>query len=143
MKYNKQQTIRCTSSFLSRVVHVVDVDEMAVQVATVLHLQRERAVAEDAHVTLELCRCWDLFCGRFGVIGHLTRPGAVEARVIAALRGAIADVTSPFMAAVDALVLLQVSRFTSLAWKHQGRWRCGFNKYRSRAVFSWRRCFLT
>lgn len=105
------------------VVHVIDVDEVAVQVAPVFHLQRERTVAEDAQVTLQLCRCWDLVGGCFGVIGHLTRASAVaiEARVIAALRGAVADVTSSFVAAVDALVVLWISRFASLAWEHQRR----------------------
>lgn len=113
------------SSFLSfgRVVHVVDVDKMAVQVASVLHLQRKRTVAEDAHVTLELRRCWDLVGGCFGVVGHLTRPGAVavEAGVVAAFGGAVADVTSPFVATVDALVVLRISGFASLAWEHQRR----------------------
>lgn len=40
------------SSFLGTAVHVVDVHQVAVQVAPILHLQGERAVAKDAHVTL-------------------------------------------------------------------------------------------
>lgn len=89
--------------------------------ASVLHLQGERAVAEDAQVTLELRRRRDLVGGRFGVVGHLARPGAgaVEAGVVAALGRAVADVASPFVAAVDALVVLRIGGFAALAWKHQ------------------------
>lgn len=92
--------------------------------ASVLHLQRERAVAEDAQVTLERRRRRDLVGGCFGVVGHLTRPGtgAVEARVVAALGRAVADVASSFVAAVDALVVLRIGGFAALAWKHQRGW---------------------
>lgn len=110
---------------LGAIVHVVHVDQVAVQVASVRHLQRERAVTEDAHVTLELCWRWDLVCGRFWVIGHLTGPGSstVEAGVIAALRSTVADVTPSFMAAVDALVVLLISRSASLGREHKKRRR--------------------
>lgn len=108
---------------LGRVMHVVYIDQMAVQVAAVLHLQREVPVTEDAHVTLELRRRWDLICGRLGVVGHLSRPSAVsvETRVIAALGSAVTDVASTFVAAVDALIVLRISGFVSLTWKHQRR----------------------
>lgn len=92
--------------------------------ATVLSLQREGAVAEDAHVTLELRWRGDLVGGRFGVVGHLAQPGgvAIEAGVVTALRGAVADVTSSFVAAVDALVVLGVGSFAPLAWKRLRWW---------------------
>lgn len=98
-------------------VHIVDVDKVAVQVAAVLHLHGEGAVAENAHVTLELRRSRNFISGCFGVVGHLARPGAIaiEARIIAALRGAVADVTASFVAAVDAFVFLWVGRLATLA----------------------------
>lgn len=107
----------------TRTVHVVNVDQVAVQVAAVLHLQRERAVAEDAHVTLQLGWRRDLVGGRFRVVGHFGRPsaGTVQAGVVAALRGAVADVTSSLVAAVDALVIVRVGRFAPRARRYRRR----------------------
>lgn len=135
------------SSFrsLGAVVHVVHIDQVAVQVASVCHLQRERAVTEDAHVTLKLSWRWDLVCGRFWVVGHLTRPGssAVEARVIAALRGTVTDVTSSFMTAVDTLIILWISGSASLGREHKRRRGCGFEEGWSGRVLYWRSCIFT
>lgn len=92
--------------------------------APVLVLHGEGPIAEDAGVALELGGRGDFFAG----CPWSTAAGTVEARVVAALGGAVADVTSSFVAAVDPLIVLGVGRFTALAGKNQARRRQGFDE---------------